>query len=158
MLILISNRSKANASLSLTSRHTSLNKFVQMNMEFIAIVILLMVSFTFARIEYNAKSRADKPIYSEQKWVDWQFDPDIDLDVPQIIRRHGYASETHVVEGKGGYLLKVHRIPGRNGAQPVYLQHGLLGSSADWVLNGNTTLGICIIQACSLVRQSAISQ
>lgn len=74
-----------------------------------------------------------------------EFDPDETLDVPQIIRRHGYPSESHVVESEDGYLLTVHRIPGgkdgSKGGQPVYLQHGLLGSSADWVLNGNTTFG-----------------
>lgn len=76
---------------------------------------------------------------------DCQSDPDENLDVPQIIRRHGYPSETHVIETEDGYLLKVHRIPGNKdgakGGQPAYLQHGLLGSSADWVLNGNNTLG-----------------
>ncbi|KAL1505736.1 hypothetical protein ABEB36_005230 [Hypothenemus hampei] len=72
------------------------------------------------------------------------IDPDENLDVPQIVRRHGYPSETHILETEDGYLLKVHRIPGDRdgvkGKQAVLLQHGLLGSSADWVLNGNTTL------------------
>ncbi|XP_050294889.1 lipase member K-like isoform X1 [Anthonomus grandis grandis] len=75
---------------------------------------------------------------------DCKFDPDENLDVPQIIRRHGYPSESHVIESPDGYLLRVHRIPGnkdgQTGGQPVYLQHGLMGSSADFVLNGNNTL------------------
>lgn len=40
-----------------------------------------------------------------------------------------------------GYMLNLHRIPcGRAGCdgkrQPVFLQHGILASSADWVLSG----------------------
>jgi len=40
-----------------------------------------------------------------------------------------------------GYLLEVHRIPhGKNTKQyrkfPVFLQHGIVASSADWIING----------------------
>ena len=41
-----------------------------------------------------------------------------------------------------GYILNLHRIPcGRAGCgdgkrQPVFLQHGILASSADWVISG----------------------
>ncbi|KAJ8978312.1 hypothetical protein NQ317_008184, partial [Molorchus minor] len=60
---------------------------------------------------------------------------------PDIIARHGYPSESHTVITEDGYLLNIHRIPGtksgQRGGQPVFLQHGLLGSSADWIINGN---------------------
>ena len=36
-----------------------------------------------------------------------------------------------------GYILTVHRIPQYSGhSPPVFLQHGLMSSSADWVLTG----------------------
>ena len=44
--------------------------------------------------------------------------------------------ETHTVSTEDGYLLTVHRIPGRPGSIPVYLQHGLCSSSLDWLKNG----------------------
>ncbi|CAG9860945.1 unnamed protein product, partial [Phyllotreta striolata] len=73
-----------------------------------------------------------------------EYNPDEYLDVPEIIARHGYLSETHTVVTEDGYILSIHRIPGsRNGTksrQPVFLQHGLLGSSADWIVNGNLSL------------------
>nr|CAI5829897.1 unnamed protein product [Callosobruchus analis] len=73
------------------------------------------------------------------------YNPDEFLDVPQIIARHGYRAETHVVVTEDGYLLKIHRIPPKkNGAQPVFLQHGLLGSSADWIVNGNNSLAFLL--------------
>lgn len=48
-----------------------------------------------------------------------------------------------------GFLLTLHRIPhsknssydDKTARQPVFLQHGLLGSSADWILAGNKSLG-----------------
>ncbi|KAL3266972.1 hypothetical protein HHI36_011121 [Cryptolaemus montrouzieri] len=78
----------------------------------------------------------------------WRFDPDEDLNTPQIIRRHGYPAESHIVETEDGYLLTVHRIPGsrdgNRGGQPILLQHGLLSSSADWVDEGNASLAFLL--------------
>lgn len=53
-----------------------------------------------------------------------------------MIRKAGYPAEAHVVTTEDGYLLTLHRIPGGNGSVPVFLQHGILGSSADWVILG----------------------
>ena len=64
----------------------------------------------------------------------------------------GLPVETHTVEAGGGVLLTLHRIPAP-GASPVFLQvhnwhysvltfpvqHGLLSSSADWVVTGPET-------------------
>jgi len=65
---------------------------------------------------------------------------------PQLVAAHGYPSESHVVRTEDGYLLTLHRIPGgrlhqgpsggASGRPVVFLQHGLLASSADWVLTG----------------------
>jgi len=61
-----------------------------------------------------------------------------------MIRRAGYPAEAHIIETKDGYLLTLHRIPGK-GQRPVLLQHGLLCSSADWVIPGKDKgLGILI--------------
>ncbi|XP_042230545.1 LOW QUALITY PROTEIN: lipase lipl-5-like [Homarus americanus] len=64
------------------------------------------------------------------------------LTTPELIEAFGYPAEVHTVTTEDGYILELHRIPfGRSGPSPharpppVYLQHGLLGSSADWVMN-----------------------
>lgn len=70
------------------------------------------------------------------------YNPDAELTTPEIIVRHGYLAETHTVKTEDGYLLNIHRIPcGRHGCgdgvrQPVFLQHGILASSADFILSG----------------------
>ena len=51
--------------------------------------------------------------------------------------------QEHVVVTDDGYILSVQRIPkGRKGIPPngeiVFLQHGLVASSADWVLNSES--------------------
>ena len=57
-----------------------------------------------------------------------------------MIAREGYPVETHLIITEDCYHLQMHRIPygkGQNGTgtRPViYLQHGLLCSSADWVM------------------------
>lgn len=70
------------------------------------------------------------------------YNPDVDLTTPQLIRKYGYPAESHTVVTEDGYLLTMHRIPhGRKSAYnftrtPVLLQHGLLGSSTSWIING----------------------
>jgi lysosomal acid lipase/cholesteryl ester hydrolase len=52
-----------------------------------------------------------------------------------MIKRQGYPVEVHHVTTDDGYILEMHRIP--NPGKPViFLQHGLLCSSADWVMMG----------------------
>lgn len=52
-----------------------------------------------------------------------------------IIESHGYPMEEHLVTTPDGYILKMFRIP-KPGNEVVFLQHGLLSSSADWVITG----------------------
>ena len=65
-----------------------------------------------------------------------------------IIENAGYPVETHISTTDDGYILTIHRIPhgkdGPTGPRPVvFVQHGLLCSSADWVLSYPTkALGI----------------
>ena len=78
----------------------------------------------------------------------------IKQDVPELINQAGFKVklshnvedddrlfmqvEVHEVVTPDGYILQLHRIPPAHGAvsRPVFLQHGLLCSSACWVTNG----------------------
>lgn len=68
--------------------------------------------------------------------------PDLYLDTPQLITKYGYTAETHEILTEDGYLLSIHRISGskkyptKHGKPVVFLQHGILSSSAVWILNG----------------------
>lgn len=57
-----------------------------------------------------------------------------DLNTLQIIESQGYPAEAHAVTTQDGYILTMHRIPGKPGSPAVFLQHGFLGSSADWLI------------------------
>ncbi|KAL3266873.1 hypothetical protein HHI36_011025 [Cryptolaemus montrouzieri] len=68
-------------------------------------------------------------------------DDDEYLSVPELITKYGYPVEEHFVTTKDGYILRVHRIPPtRKGIAPcnrtIFLMHGILMSSADWVILG----------------------
>ena len=79
---------------------------------------------------------------------------------PVLIEKAGYPSETHMVTTDDGYILTMHRIPYskddpdsyKNGevnvTRPVvFVQHGLLCSSADFVLSDPPkALGIYILE------------
>lgn len=68
---------------------------------------------------------------------------DKDLDTMGLIKKYGYPAEEHTITTADGYILTVHRIPhGRvetpppEGGRPVvWLQHGLMCSSSDWIMN-----------------------
>ncbi|CRK98901.1 CLUMA_CG012143, isoform A [Clunio marinus] len=70
---------------------------------------------------------------------------DTRLDVLGLLRKYGYAAENHRVTTSDGYILNMHRCPGgpvsppRFGKQVVFLMHGMLSSSADYVLMGPQT-------------------
>jgi lysosomal acid lipase/cholesteryl ester hydrolase len=62
-----------------------------------------------------------------------------------MIKDAGYPVEVHETTTEDGYILQMHRIPhgvangpgpGQGTKTPIYLQHGLLCSSADWVIPG----------------------
>ncbi|XP_058123112.1 lipase 1-like [Anopheles ziemanni] len=62
---------------------------------------------------------------------------------PQITQKYGYSTEVHHVQTEDGYILELHRIrasptfgPADPSNPPVLLMHGLMGSSADWILIG----------------------
>ena len=60
-------------------------------------------------------------------------------DVLELIKKEGYKGEAHLVETEDGYVLKVHRVLANNTKlqkYPVFLMHGLLAASADYVLTG----------------------
>ncbi|KAL3266875.1 hypothetical protein HHI36_011027 [Cryptolaemus montrouzieri] len=63
------------------------------------------------------------------------------IEATELITKYGYPVEEHFVTTKDGYILRLHRIPPiRKGIAPcnrtIFLMHGLLMSSADWVLLG----------------------
>jgi len=66
--------------------------------------------------------------------------PRNDDPTPALIRSNGYPAEEHWTVTEDGYILALHRIPHGKGADPagqrpvIFVQHGLLCSSADWVV------------------------
>ncbi len=60
-----------------------------------------------------------------------------------MIRAAGYPAESHLVTTDDCYILEMHRIPhGKmnyqvptKGKPVVFLQHGLLGNSDNWVVS-----------------------
>lgn len=68
-------------------------------------------------------------------------DPEVFMNVTQLITSKGYPCEEYNVHTEDGYILGIQRIPRDRSGQGmgprpvVLLQHGLLSSSADWVDN-----------------------
>lgn len=69
-------------------------------------------------------------------------DPDTYRNVSDIIRSRGFIAEEHNVITKDGYILTIQRIVNpnvrpefRSKLKPAILQHGLMSSSVDWVIN-----------------------
>jgi len=78
--------------------------------------------------------------------------PEEFLPTPELIKYWGYPVESHEAVTSDGYILTLHRIPhGKKNSTvkkvrpPFYLQHTVLSSSADWVINlPNQSLGFIL--------------
>jgi len=69
-----------------------------------------------------------------------------DLSTPEMIMEAGYPFEGHVVSTEDCYLLSLHRLPNPNGnGKVVFLQHGLIASSSDWVIAGPDHGGLAFV-------------
>ncbi|CAK1584939.1 unnamed protein product [Parnassius mnemosyne] len=62
---------------------------------------------------------------------------DITLHIIDLVTKYGYPIKRHQVTTKDGYILSMYRIP--NNGSAVFLMHGLLGSSDDFVVAGPET-------------------
>ncbi|TDG48673.1 hypothetical protein AWZ03_005002 [Drosophila navojoa] len=67
--------------------------------------------------------------------VSQSVEDDANLSTIGLLQKYGYPAEKHIVNTDDGYILELHRIP-RPGGIPVFLMHGLLCSSAAFILMG----------------------
>ncbi|XP_065314890.1 lysosomal acid lipase/cholesteryl ester hydrolase-like isoform X3 [Gordionus sp. m RMFG-2023] len=81
-----------------------------------------------------------------------KLDPEVTMNVSEIIKYYGYPCQDHTVTTEDGFILSLQRIPGgnifnssRKNPLVVFLQHGLLCSSTSWVMNmRNQSLGFIL--------------
>lgn len=60
---------------------------------------------------------------------------DARLTTSELLRAYNYPAEDHFVTTEDGYILGMHRVP-NPGKPAVLVMHGMLSSSADYVLMG----------------------
>ncbi|KAH8410630.1 hypothetical protein KR009_007733 [Drosophila setifemur] len=83
--------------------------------------------------EEEEESVEDETLEERQQRKNIKLDSTLSVD--KLIAKYGYEAEVHHVTTEDGYILTMHRIR-KQGAQPFLLQHGLVDSSAGFVVMG----------------------
>ncbi|XP_062540108.1 lipase 3-like [Armigeres subalbatus] len=106
---------------------------------FSAVVVLNGAVLGYPDEDDFSKRENDIQTDQEDNWFQID-DTDGDLTVPELIEKYGYKVEVHSVTTEDGYMLTLFRImprkPSTSKKLPVFVMHGLLGSSADFVITG----------------------
>ncbi|CAH1378793.1 unnamed protein product [Tenebrio molitor] len=71
------------------------------------------------------------------------YNPDVLSTVPEIVERHGYNIKKHSATTDDGYILTVFRVTSKDKEptkSPVFVQHGVVTNSANWVDISNRSL------------------
>lgn len=105
-------------------------------------LVLVVASFAFVRCDQN-------PELANFPEPDLDLHPDIREDARlttiELVHKYGYPGEIHTFTTTDGYNLELHRIPGSPVSPPAagkpvaFVMHGMLSSSADFVLMGPNT-------------------
>ncbi|XP_022901511.1 lysosomal acid lipase/cholesteryl ester hydrolase-like isoform X2 [Onthophagus taurus] len=70
---------------------------------------------------------------------------------PELVGRAGYPLERHTLTAIDGYITTIFRLPNINyphsNGQPVFIQHGILSNSANFITHGNVSLAYVLWNA-----------
>ncbi|XP_044749809.1 uncharacterized protein LOC123310406 [Coccinella septempunctata] len=105
----------------------------------------------------DAQKKNDCPTYGDYRTVKnnpkcW-YNFNAVLNFPSVVRNNGYDCEEYKVQTEDGFILGLFKIPGneRYGSEkknfPVYIQHGIYGSSAVFVSSGKNSLAFLLADA-----------
>ncbi|XP_023936847.1 lipase 1-like [Bicyclus anynana] len=100
-------------------------------------LLLLLVTYIVAMV--NSLFAYNVPYNIKQQFLD----TDKPLNFTAHARIYGQRAVEYEVQTEDGYLLGLHRIPGRRGL-PILLMHGYTDTSDTWIVRGYKSLGITL--------------
>jgi len=104
----------------------------------------MFLSFIIFQFIFSAAFAAPSGTYKDYPKPSHDYNPEDNMTTTEIVLNRGYPAETHLVTTEDGYIIEMHRIPYGKHSPPspnkpaVFVLHGLICSSADWIvaLNG----------------------
>ena len=105
--------------------------------------LLHLLIFLFLLLLFTATSVRPEPAFYSTHFEEYSLarspvDPDEFRSASDIIESRGFMVQTHYVTTYDGYILALHRIVNpfyKYYGKPVILQHGLIASSTDFIIN-----------------------
>uniref|UniRef100_A0A1Y1LV43 Lipase n=1 Tax=Photinus pyralis TaxID=7054 RepID=A0A1Y1LV43_PHOPY len=115
--------------------------------------VIAIAAFLIVKSNKNNVCTTFEDYYSDRdKNPNCYYNPDHELEVPDIARRHGYPIEIYNVTTSDGYILTVFRIPhgrlsNKTSKKPLFLQHGITLNAGSFLIIGKKSLGFMLADA-----------
>ncbi|XP_063923395.1 lysosomal acid lipase/cholesteryl ester hydrolase-like [Zophobas morio] len=108
------------------------------------LMVLLSINLPASSLRQNNVCKSFNGYFSPENNMDCYYDPDTQLETPQLIKKYAGVVETHTVISEDGYMVTLFRIPVKTPKGVVLVHHSIATSSQIYLWQGNHSFAVTL--------------